>query len=79
MGDVVLDVNPHIHPVALHPCLSGFTFRDYDYLNNARQVSKLPDYAIIDVNTPANSRYPGKVVRAGLFDERWKLQPNDGK
>ena len=58
---------------------SGFTFREYDYLNNARQVSKLPDYAIIDVNTPANSRYPGKVVRAGFFDERWKLQPNDGK
>jgi len=58
---------------------SGFTYREYDYLNNARQVSKLPDYAVIDVTTPANSRLPGKIVRAGLFDELWKLQKNDGK
>jgi hypothetical protein len=58
---------------------SGFTFREYDYLNNARQVSKLPDYAVIDVSTPANSRWPGKIVRAGFFDEQWKLQKDDGK
>ena len=77
-------VTVSIYPNPLNPkkyvvLNSGFTFREYDYLNNARQVSKLPDYAIIDVNTPANSRYPGKVVRAGFFDESWKLQPNDGK
>jgi dienelactone hydrolase len=58
---------------------SGFTFREYDYLNNARQVSKLPDYAVIDITTPPNSRFPGKVVRAGFFDEQWKLQKGDGK
>ena len=58
---------------------SGFRFREYDYLNNARQVSKLPDYAVIDVSTPANSRYPGKIVWAGFFDEQWKLQKDDGK
>ena len=77
-------VTVSIYPNPLNPkkyvvLNSGFTFREYDYLNNARQVSKLPDYAIIDVNTPANSRYPGKVVRAGFFDESWKLQANDGK
>ncbi len=52
---------------------SGFTFREYDYLNNARQIAKLPDYAIVDINTPPNSRYPGKVVTAGFFDENWQL------
>ncbi len=77
-------VTVSIYPNPLNPkkyvvLNSGFTFREYDYLNNARQVSKMPDYAIIDINIPANSRYPGKVVRAGFFDESWKLQPNDGK
>ena len=52
---------------------SGFTFREYDYLNNARQVAKLPDYAVLDISVPANSRYPGKVVTAGFFDENWQL------
>jgi dienelactone hydrolase len=52
---------------------SGFTFRDYDYLNNARQIPKLPDFAVIDVRTPPNSRYPGKIVTAGFFDELWRL------
>ena len=28
---------------------SGFTFREYDYLNNARQTPKLPDWALIDI------------------------------
>ncbi len=73
-----------IYPNPLNPTKyvvlnSGFTFREYDYLNNARQVSKLPDYAIIDITTPPNSRFPGKVVRAGFFDEQWKLQKGDGK
>src|SRR5262249_32069647 len=43
---------------------SGFTFREYDYLNNARQVPKLPDYAVIDVDVPASARFPGGVVTA---------------
>ncbi len=52
---------------------SGFTFREYDYLNNARQVPKLPDFAVVDVRTPPSPRWPGKVVTAGFFDERWQL------
>ena len=52
---------------------SGFTFREYDYLNNARQVPKLPDYAIIDVSQPVTSRAPGAIASAGFFDEHWKL------
>jgi hypothetical protein len=73
-----------IYPNPLNPkkyvvLNSGFTYREYDYLNNARQVPKLPDYAVIDITTPPNSRFPGKVVRAGFFDERWQLQKDDGK
>ncbi len=68
-----------IHPNPLNPARyvvlnSGVTFREYDYLNNARQVPKLPDWAVVDVNTPPNSRWPGKVVDAGFFGEKWELQ-----
>lgn len=55
---------------------SSFTFREYDYLNNARQVPKLPDWAILDVNQPMTSRAPAGIVEAGFFTERWEL---DGK
>ena len=69
-----------IYPNPLNPARyvvlnSGFTYRDYDYLNNARQVPKLPDWAIIDVTTPPDSRKPGKVVAADFFGEVWELKP----
>ncbi len=53
---------------------SGFTYREYAYLNNARQVPMLPDWAIVDLRTPAGSQYPGKVVEADFFDESWQLK-----
>ncbi len=52
---------------------SGFTFREYDYLNNARQTPKLPDWAIVDLTQAPNSRHPGRIVNAGFFDETWRL------
>jgi hypothetical protein len=52
---------------------SGFTFREYDYLNNARQVPKLPDWVIVDLTVPPHSRGPGKIVDAGFFNESWEL------
>jgi hypothetical protein len=88
VGEKLYETGTHV-PVLIYPnplnpkryivINSGFTFREYDYLNNARQVSKLPDYAVIDIATPPNSRFPGKVVQAGFFGERWELLPNDGK
>ncbi|MGI9474327.1 MAG: prolyl oligopeptidase family serine peptidase [Rubripirellula sp.] len=51
---------------------SGFTFREYDYLNNARQTPKLPDWALIDVREGATYQLPGVVKEAGFFDEEWK-------
>ena len=88
VGDQTYATGTHtpvlIYPNPLNPkkyvvLNSGFTFREYDYLSNARQVPKLPDYAIIDITAPPNSRYPGKVVRAGFFGEKWELLPDDGK
>jgi hypothetical protein len=59
-------------------CNSGFTFREYDYLNNARQTPKLPDWAVLDLKTVPNARFPGKIVAADFFDEAWHLKPADG-
>jgi dienelactone hydrolase len=82
LGDETFSSEDHvpllIYPNPLNPkryvvLNSGFTFREYDYLNNARQIPKLPDFAVIDVRTPPSSRLPGKVATAGFFDEEWKL------
>jgi pimeloyl-ACP methyl ester carboxylesterase len=80
---------PHHVPVLIFPnplnpkkyvvLNSGFTFREYDYLNNARQVPKLPDYAVVDVNVPVSSRAPGGIVTAGFFNERWELTTASSK
>ncbi len=51
---------------------SGFTFREYDYLNNARQTPKLPDWALVDIRDGATNRDPGKVLQADFFDENWQ-------
>ncbi|MEM1070503.1 MAG: prolyl oligopeptidase family serine peptidase [Planctomycetota bacterium] len=51
---------------------SGFTFREYDYLNNARQTPKLPDWALIDVSDGATTQLPGMIKEAGFFDESWQ-------
>jgi pimeloyl-ACP methyl ester carboxylesterase len=85
VGDKRYDAGHHV-PVLIYPnplnprryvvLDSGFTFREYDYLNNARQVAKLPDWAVVDVNVPRTSRAPGGIVAAGFFDEEWKPMPD---
>jgi hypothetical protein len=52
---------------------SGFTFREYDYLSNARQVPRLPDFAVVDIDVPVSARAPGGIVAAGFFDEMWGM------
>lgn len=51
---------------------SGMDFRDDAYGSNALQTPKLPDYAIVDLDTPPGPKWPGKIVDAGFFDEDWK-------
>lgn len=68
-----------IYPNPLNPkryvvLNSGFTYREYDYLNNARQVPRLPDWAVVDVTTPPGTQWPGRVAAAGFFGERWELR-----
>ena len=53
---------------------SGFTFREYDYLNNARQIAKLPDYAIVNIAKPITARLPGEIAAAGFFNDQWELK-----
>jgi pimeloyl-ACP methyl ester carboxylesterase len=86
IGDKTYDATHHvpllIYPNPLNPkryvvLNSGFTFREYDYLSNARQVPKLPDWAVVDVNVPPSARAPGKVVDAAFFGERWELKATE--
>ncbi len=51
---------------------SGIDFRDDAYGTNSLQTPKLPDWALIDLRTPAGPRWPGLVVDAGFFDEHWR-------
>ena len=72
-GVIAIYPNP-LNPERYVVLNSSFTFREYAYLNNARQVPKLPDWAVIDVRVPADTLWPGKVVAADFFDERWQLK-----
>jgi pimeloyl-ACP methyl ester carboxylesterase len=79
-GHVVVMIYPNpLNPKKYVVLNSGFTFREYDQLNNARQVPKLPDFAIIDLSQPPTSRAPGGIATAGFFDERWELTSSSTK
>ena len=84
VGDAGYDAEHHA-PILIYPnpenpsryvvLNSGFTYREFAYLNNARQVPKIPDWAVVDVRTPADSLWPGKLVAADFFDESWQIKP----
>lgn len=79
-GHAVVMIYPNpLNPKKYVVLNSGFTFREYDQLNNARQVPKLPDFAVVDVSQPATSRAPGGIATAGFFDERWELTSSSTK
>jgi hypothetical protein len=69
---ILIFPNPHhaFHYVVLN---SGVTFREQALLNNADQTPKLPDWAIVDLNTPPDAKWPGEIKAAGFFDEQWKV------
>lgn len=70
---VLIAPNP-LNPEKYVVLNSGFTFREYDYLNNARQVPKLPDWTVLDIRQPPTSRAPAHVVDAGFFEEDWTVR-----
>jgi hypothetical protein len=60
-----------IYPNPLNPSRyvvlnSGFTFADEAPTSNALQIPKLPDYAVLNLNSLA-------VENAGFFDEEWQF------
>lgn len=83
LGDHKLDSGKHV-PVLVYPnpldqrryvvLNSGFTFREYAYLNNARQIAMLPDWALIDITSGRNAQMPGTVAAAGFFNEGWQVK-----
>jgi hypothetical protein len=83
IGNKAFDAAHHapilIYPNPLNPkryvvLNSSFTYREYAYLNNARQIPMLPDWAVIDLRVAPNSVRPGRVAEAGFFDEQWRVK-----
>ena len=78
----------HIAPVMIFPnplnpahyvvINSGPTMREQALLNNADQTPKLPDWAMVDLDTPPDGKWPGKILSAGFFDEHWAAPKNEG-
>jgi poly(3-hydroxybutyrate) depolymerase len=67
-----------IYPNPLNPkkyvvINSGNTFREYAQSTNSFQVAYLPDYAVVDLTSPPDARWPGKITAAGFFGESWQL------
>ncbi|HZJ13783.1 MAG TPA: hypothetical protein VFD27_01970, partial [Chthoniobacteraceae bacterium] len=70
-----------IFPNPLNPLFyvvinSGPTFREEALLNNSDQTPKLPDWAIVNIDTPPDGKWPGQIIDAGFFDEQWALPKN---
>jgi hypothetical protein len=68
-----------IYPNPLNPkryvvLNSSFTFRMGSRTSNSLQTPKLPDWALVDLRTPADDQSPGLIYDAGFFDESWRLK-----
>ncbi len=66
-----------IYPNPLNPeryivVNSGLTFREDHDRTNSLQNPKLPDWAVIGLDQLPDGDSPGRVVKAGFFDENWK-------
>ncbi len=72
-GLIMIYPNP-LNPEKYIVVNSGFTFREKSFLNNARQIPMLPDWAIINLNSPSGPAYPGNVTMAGFFGEHWEIK-----
>jgi dienelactone hydrolase len=67
-----------IYPNPLNPkkyvvLNSTITFRRGSSQTNSQQTPKLPDWALIDLQTPPDPEAPGLVVDAGFFGENWQI------
>jgi hypothetical protein len=68
-----------IYPNPLNPdryvvINSGFTWRVAGGgRGGGAQLPQLPDWAIVDLETPATAWVPGKIVAADFFGEKWEI------
>ncbi|HEX4148076.1 MAG TPA: hypothetical protein VHY20_03770, partial [Pirellulales bacterium] len=53
---------------------SGMTFREGHDTSNSLQTPKLPDWAVVDLDSPPDALAPGKIAAAGFFDEQWRFR-----
>jgi pimeloyl-ACP methyl ester carboxylesterase len=70
-----------IYPNPLNPqryvvLNSGVTQRESHLGTSALTTPKLPDFAIINLDTHADGEAPGEVVHAEIYDESWQPKPN---
>jgi hypothetical protein len=72
---ILIFPNP-LHPMRYIVLNSGPTFREEALLNNSDQTPKLPDWAIVNIDTPPDGKWPGQIIDAGFFDEQWALPKN---
>jgi hypothetical protein len=69
-----------IYPNPLNPkryvvLNSGVTQRESHIPTSALTTPKLPDFALISLDTLADGEAPGAVVHARFFDESWQAKP----
>jgi hypothetical protein len=88
VGRETFDASRHllamIYPNPLNPkryvvLNSGFTFASMGPLSNALQTPKLPDYAVLGIESTGNPWLDKAVRRAGFFGERWELIDSPAK
>lgn len=73
-NEILLGIHPNPKAKGRYVVLnSGPTFREADDRTNSLQNPKLGDWAIIDITEPPSAARPGRIVRAGFFDEQWQL------
>jgi hypothetical protein len=53
---------------------SGPTHREAHNRTNSLQNPKLPDWAVIDLTTPADAEKPGGIAATGFWSEDWRWQ-----
>jgi hypothetical protein len=68
---VLIQPNP-LNPKRYVVLNSSFTFRMGARTSNSLQTPKLPDWALVDLRTPADDSAPGLIYDAGFFDEHWQ-------
>jgi Prolyl oligopeptidase family len=68
---VMIYPNP-LNPIKYVVINSGVTFRESSNTSNSLQVAMLPDFCGVDITAPPNEKWPGKIVGAGFFGERWQ-------